>query len=201
MSCKAMEEWDRALDDRNGGKVPEVSYENVTATFARLLAQAGTIAEDAIVGVFEALPRDYVTNHRFKLGKRVIFDYAFDGKNWATLHYDARAARFLADLERVMLRLDGQPVTERCAAIDAINVSMRPGDCAWPAVSRTPYFELRAFKKGSIHVHILRDDLVRAMNRVLATHYGDVLPDDHETTEKARPAPDLDAVDDVEAEA
>lgn len=72
--------------------------------------------------------------------------------------------------------MDGKPTDPNGEIVPLLSKHIGEGDAPW--LIETEYFRCKAYKKGSLHIEFLRKDLVASMNRVLARHYGDVLPNE-----------------------
>lgn len=75
MSAKQRGEWDKQL---HGSDMPEVTLDNVLATFRALNANKADTFEKGIIDVFRSLSWDYKTNNPCKLGKRIIITGLLD---------------------------------------------------------------------------------------------------------------------------
>ena len=163
MDATAREAFERQLQ---GDDVPEVSEQTVRATFAQLFEDADTIFKRGIATAFSRLDRRFKSHDGFKVGARVIITGVCGFWNLKD-----RARAVLADIERAFAVLDGQ-------APDAEFIPWR----LEPARTyETRYFRIRTFQNGNAHMWMLRDDLVEKVNRLLASYYGEVLPDAWET--------------------
>lgn len=163
MDATAREAFERQLQ---GDDVPEVSEDTVRATFAALFEDADTIFKRGIATAFSKLDRRFKSHDGFKVGSRIIITGVCGF--WTI---GSRARDLLTDIERAFAVLDGQ-------APDAEFIPWRldPGK-----TYETRYFRVRTFQNGNAHLWMLRDDLVEKVNRLLASYYGEVLPDAWET--------------------
>lgn len=166
MDTAAREEWSKKINDC---EVPDLTMENITATFAALHDSRGDMFERGVINVFKRLSWHYKTNQPQKFGKRVILSYI--GQPGVSMDY--RKQSELDDLGRVMHVLDGKPEADHrngygAAFNDAKRAYKKEFDC--------PYFSARLFKKGSAHLTFKRPELVEKMNQILAKHYPGCLP-------------------------
>lgn len=181
MDRKAREEFHESID-----KDPApATMDNVCATFFTKGAEAPEIFERGLVNAFSHLDPGYKTNKAFKIGPKVIMDRAFSpsvwhdkGKKRLTLwwnHY-ARAGDELADVERVLLLLDGKkPLENRSGGIvGAIDLA----NAAKARTAETEYFSAKWFDKGSLHITFKRLDLLAKANRIIAKHHGETIADE-----------------------
>lgn len=170
MDRTAKEEFDKSL----AGNVPEVTRDNVHATFEALLGDAQLIFQRGLARAFSNLDRRFKSHDAFKIGSRVVLTNVFDG--YGHVHYGSRMHETITDIERVLAVLDGD-ATPPGALMEKIRESRGGIFGARQSVTETPYLRVRGFKNGNAHLWFLRDDLVEKANKVLAAYYGEVLPD------------------------
>lgn len=151
-----------------GDNPPEVSVDNVAATIQRLMGDAGKIFQRSIINIFEGLPRSYKSHDGFKLGKRIILEYALETDWGWSLRYNGHD--LIIDLDRIMHLLDGKEPTR-----DSLNRLELACKERGPFVVDSTYFRWWGFKKGTLHALPLREDLVVKANKILADHYGAAL--------------------------
>ena len=72
MDSKAKEEWNASLD---AFKFPELTLENIRATFQDMHAARGEMFDRGVINVFKSLSWDYKTNSPFRFGKKIIVGY------------------------------------------------------------------------------------------------------------------------------
>ena len=164
MGHKQKEEW----RDRLRNDPPEFTIENVVATFEGMAGQADRIFLQSIVDVFERLPRDFRSHDGFKIGARCVMTYAVS--TWAGFSWTYRSHNNsrdqLADLDRAFHKLAGKPWTVRADDIAADAMKKGETEC------ETPFFRLRWFKNGNLHVWMKDRKVVDDANRLLGLHYG-----------------------------
>lgn len=84
----------------------------------------------------------------------------------------------VSDMDRLMHVLDGKKPPEAGDASDQIGCAHAKKE----ATCTTGYFECRMFRgNGNLHIKFRRPELVDKVNRILAKHYGETLPDDRKT--------------------
>ncbi|MFN3261257.1 MAG: DUF4942 domain-containing protein [Pikeienuella sp.] len=152
---------------------PEFTFEAVRATMQDLAGRRTEIFAQGVVDVFERLHRSYRTNKVFRFDKKIIIDYALDTDYgaWSWRYGVNSAVDRLNDLDRAIHLALGE---ERIATAGDIGLkAMRERK----KTAFTPHLELRFFKKGTVHVLFRSRPAQDALNRILAAHYGDVLPD------------------------
>lgn len=171
LSDKAKEQMDKDIDE---GKLPPVSYENITRFCVSLNDNALDFAKESIVEVWQYLrPANtewgagkYKTNNknaRFDLGEKVIITCAVES-TWSLDGYTVKYwnKQKLIGVDRVFHLLDGAEWAGTNAyyspLIDAIQSSTGEGE--------TPYFKFKCYGNGNLHLTFLRPDLVTKFNRV-----------------------------------
>lgn len=155
---------------------PEASADNIFATLDQFMSDADTIFRRGIATCFSALDRRFRSHDGFKIGSRVILDYAFSDTGYWCYHSNKRDA--LQDIERTFWLLDGKAPPPNYAGIIGQIEAERRG--TWgPRASEhhNDYFKVCAYKNGNAHIWFKRDDLVEKVNRLLGEYYGEVIPD------------------------
>lgn len=167
MGARQREEFRDQLDR----DPPAFTLDNILATFADLGSRTDEIFRQSIIDVFERLPRSYKSHDGFKVGARIVAEYAVSkwGSHFHWYHSSHRDARdTLDDLDRIFHRLDGTDHSATGKATDIAAAAMQAG----ATEVETRFFRLRWFANGNLHVWFRRPDLVREMNRILSDHYG-----------------------------
>lgn len=172
MDAVQKKEWRQLLMT----EVPEITEENIRATFEGLSLQAGDIFKRGIANAFSKLDRRFRSHDGFKIGSRIILTHVFN--EWGHFRYRSEALDRLIDVERVFAKLDGE-VPEGSALMKRIEEDRRTDHGIRPcqSVTETEYFRIKGFKNGNVHLWFKRDDLVEQVNKLLAEYYGEVLPD------------------------
>jgi hypothetical protein len=175
MDTKAVEEFDRRLEK----DPPEVSVDNVIATFEDLAGNADAIFRRGLVETFRSLDRRYRSNDAFKIDDKIVLKGALN--EWGNWTGYGRIDDRISDLDRIMHVLDGKAVPDRrgnaTAQIgDAVrarreNMVMLGGTC------ETEYLHVKWFKNGNVHLRMKRADLVERCNKLIAQECGEVLGD------------------------
>lgn len=172
--------WNRGRDEP---EVPEFNKGNVEATFSRLYADRGRMFENGVVAVFRSLAWDYKTNLPQKFGKRIVLQRLRgqvipdrEGRHRTALGHVSRdsSVNALDDMTRVMSVLDGKPEPDhRNGWWTILAQQKRTTD----PDAANDYMSVRCFRNGNAHVTFKRPDLVDQMNRILAKHYPNALPE------------------------
>jgi hypothetical protein len=176
---------------------PDATEETVRATLERLVGESDMIFRRGLVNAFKALDRDYASNDGFKIGERIVLTW---GVTWDKImgYFTFRSERQkqFHDLDRVMHVLDGKPAPDRnqglCSAMDSLTYS-RGRDAG--TIAESDYWRIRIFKNGNVHLWAKRADLLERCNRLIAEHFGNVVPAGHKARDAApdyQPAPDRD---------
>lgn len=168
--------------------MPPLTVENVYATLQTFAAEADTIFVRGIANAFSRLDDRFRSHDAFKLGSRIILTHAFDDwGHWRS--WSAGGTRdVLMDVERAFAVLDGQKVGPTYATMIGVidrerqAAAKRPGEGLY-SEHMTPFFKVRCYKNGNIHLWFTRKDLVAKVNRLLAQWYGEVLGDASEGEE------------------
>ena len=168
MDRQALDELRRSISE----DMPEATEANMLATIEATLKSADLIFARGLVNCFSALDRRFKSHDAFKIGSRIIIERAVDSDGW---FHGGRCWDTIADVERVMAVLDKES-PDRNGLEQAVRKD-RPGFGARQSETEARYFKIRIFKNGNAHLWFSRDDLVRKANKILAEHYGEVLPD------------------------
>ncbi|ELF7043024.1 DUF4942 domain-containing protein, partial [Salmonella enterica] len=109
MSAAQKKQWDKELYSDN---CPEITLDNVLATFRQLNASKADTFEQGLIDVFRNLSWDYKTNNPRYLGKRIIIDGVLD--NYQGKWYSVRSygQERINDLARPFWVLDGKTVPD-----------------------------------------------------------------------------------------
>lgn len=175
MDAEARGKWTGQLYD--GKDIPELTAENVQATFGTMYNARGEMFERGVIGCFKRLSWDYKTNNPFRFGKRLVMRAVVDVRKW----HDGRTGRSglfvhtgyqrmneLDDLSRVFHVLDGKPEPDHRSGTDhAVSDAIKAN--LWEC--ETPYFSIRWFKNGNGHLTFKRPELVDSLNSIVAKHY------------------------------
>lgn len=181
MDKRARNEFHEANDKRPA----PATMDNVCATFFQKSAEAPEIFNRGLVNAFSRLAPGYKTNSAFKIGPKMIMDRAFDLNVWrdkGVTHkslwwrHSSGSGDELADIERVLLLLDGKkPLENRSGGIVGV-IQQRNNEKQRTA--ETEYFSAKWYEKGSLHITFKRLDLIEKANRIIAKHFGETIPDE-----------------------
>jgi len=169
MDAETRKRWD---DDLEKSTIPELTPENIAATFRALYDHRGMMFEDGVVKCFKSLSWHYKTNLPQKFGKRFILthlSYPF-GVN----HHSCDK---LDDLVRIFHVLDGKPEPDHRQGMYSILGSGFREQSDWPKTLETEYIAIRIFKNGNGHITFKRSELVDHLNRMIGRRYPGALPE------------------------
>lgn len=169
MDAKAREQWGEKIDKQ---EVPELTAENIRATFESLHDSRGEMFERGVLAAFKGLSWCYKTNLPQKFGKRIHKRVKYYGS------IDSSALAPLEDLQRVFCVLDGKPEEDRRNGIYMRLSGASRADRGY--LSRfehdDEYMSFRVFGNGNAAITFKRPDLVEKMNRIIGKHYPGALP-------------------------
>ncbi|WP_367300016.1 DUF4942 domain-containing protein [Hafnia alvei] len=171
MDAQAREQWYNSLEKED---IPAVSEANILSTFEQLHHSKGDVFERGVINVFKGLSWDYKTNSPCHFGKKIIVTGLVKCDRWGFgLNWGWQRDR-LADLERMLMLLDGKPIPDNRA-----DVTRRLGDHIHENRHSNSYedemFVIKYFQKGSAHITFKRPELVDKLNDIIAKHYPEML--------------------------
>ncbi|UCQ27257.1 DUF4942 domain-containing protein [Edwardsiella tarda] len=171
MDAQAREQWYRNLE---GNDIPAISEANILSTFEQLHQSKDEVFERGVINVFKGLSWDYKSNSPCKFGKKSIVNGLVKYDKWGFgLNWGGQRDR-LADLERMLMLLDGKPVPNNRA-----DVTRRLSDHIHENRHSNHYedevFVIKYFQKGTAHITSKRSELVDKLNDIIARHYLGVL--------------------------
>ncbi|WP_194208088.1 DUF4942 domain-containing protein [Superficieibacter sp. 1612_C1] len=171
MDAQARDEWYNSLEKDD---IPAISKANILSTFRQLHQSKGEVFERGVINVFKGLSWNYKTNSPCKFGAKIIVSGLVKYDRWGFgLNWGWQRDR-LADLERMLMILDGKPIPDNRA-----DVSRRLGDHINENRHSNRYederFTIKYFQKGTAHITMKRPDLVDKLNDIIAKHYPGML--------------------------
>lgn len=167
MDAQAHDQWYNSLEKDD---IPAVSEANILSTFEQLHQSKGEVFERGVINVFKGLSWDFKSNNPCKFGKKIIATGLVKHDRWGFgLNWGWQRDR-LADLERMLVLLDGKPVPDNRA-----DVTRRLSDHIHENRHSSRYedemFVIKYFKKGTAHIVFKRPELVDKLNDIIARHY------------------------------
>ena len=166
MDAQARDEWYKNLE---GEDIPAVSEANILSTFEQLHQSKGEVFERGVINVFKGLSWNYKTNSPCKFGTKIIVTGLVKCDRWGFgLNWGWQRDR-LADIERMLVLLDGKPVPDNRA-----DVTRRLGDHIHENRHSNHYedemFVIKYFQKGTAQIVFKRPELIDKLNNIIARH-------------------------------
>lgn len=150
--------------------IPTISEENILSTFKQLHQSEGEVFERCVINVFKSLGLDYKSNSPCRFSRKIIVNGLVKHDRWGFGLNWGRQRDRLADLERMLMLLDGKPVPDNRA-----DVTRRLSDHIDENRQGTSYedemFIVKFFQKGTAHITFKRSELVDKLNDVIARHH------------------------------
>lgn len=171
MDAQARDQWYNSLEKED---IPAVSEANILSTFEQLHQSKGDVFERGVINVFKKLSWDFKTNNPCKFGNKIIVAGLVKCDRWGFgLNWGWQRDR-LADLERMLMLLDGKPIPD-----NREDVTRRLGDHIHENRHSTRYedemFAIKYFQKGTAHITFKQPELVDKLNDIIARHYPGML--------------------------
>lgn len=172
MDTAGRDQWYNSLEKED---IPTISEANILNTFEQLHLNKGEVFERGVINVFKSLSWDFKSNSPCKFGAKIILTGLVKCDRWGFgLNWGWQRDR-LADLERMLMILDGQPVPD-----NRTDVTRRLGDHIHENRHSSRYedemFVIKYFEKGTTHITFRRPELVDKLNDIIARHYPGMLP-------------------------
>jgi hypothetical protein len=163
--------------------------DNIRGTLENVFLARGKLFDESVSNVFDELCANAVengsgpvmperirthsqasegwkTNDSYKVNEKLIFPYGvemgYSGKLRQRGYGNSSSATVCADLDRILCVLDGQPF-EKCNTVGRAIDGARPGELV-----ESQYFEIRGYKKGTLHLKWKRLDLWERFNLTAA---------------------------------
>lgn len=171
MDAQARDQWYSSLEKDD---IPAICEENILNTFKQLHLNKGEVFERGVINVFKGLSWDFKTNSPCKFGVKIIVNGLVKHDRWGFgLNWGLQRDR-LADLERMLMILNGKPIPDNRA-----DVTRRLGDHIHENRHSNHYedemFAIKYFQKGTAHITFKRPELVDKLNDIIARHYPGML--------------------------
>ena len=164
---------DKMLSDvSRNGHFP-FTADNIKGTLENVMLQRRKLFEQSAWNVFDALTKYYKgntnyhegwkSNDAFKVNKKLVFPYGVSyEKRWGggfSTCYGSGAIDIYNDLDRVLAMLDGYSLDSIFSVGQAIEQGIK-NDRHTPKKVESSYFDIRYYKKGTVHLKWLREDLM-----------------------------------------
>lgn len=171
MDAQARDEWYNSTEKDD---IPAISEANILSTFRQLHQNKGEVFERGVINVFKGLSWNYRTNSPCKFGAKIIVSGLVKYDRWGFGLNQGWQRDRLADLERMLMILDGKPIPDHRA-----DVTRRLGDHIHANRHSTSYedemFTIKYFQKGTAHITFRRPELVDKLNDIVTKHYPGML--------------------------
>ncbi|WNN51053.1 DUF4942 domain-containing protein [Hafnia alvei] len=175
MDVQAREQWYNSLEKED---IPAISEENILSTFEQLHQSKDDVFERGVINMFKGLSWDYKTNSPCHFGKKIIVTGLVKCDRWGFGLSGGWQRDRLADLERMLMILDGKPIPDNRA-----DVTRRLGDHIHENRHSNSYedeiFKIKYFQKGTAHITFKRPELIDKLNDIIARHYPGALHTKH----------------------
>lgn len=184
MDTTARKNFDKDME----GVPPEATEENLFATMQTYFADADNIFRRSLIETFCNLSNEYKSNNVFKLDKKIILGHIQN--KYGSFNYYAEDR--IRDLDRVFWVLDGKeyPTNYNSGLVSKLKNALSEASAgtfsAGSGNVETEYFHVKFFKNGNAHAIFKREDLVLKANKIIAEHYGEVLPDQNNNKKNRR---------------
>lgn len=161
--------------------------ENIKATLENVFLSRNKLFDESVANVFDELcshavengsgpvapstvrnhrSEGWKTNDSYKVNQKLIFPYGVEvdwgGKLRQRGYGSSTSATVCADLDRILCVLDGKPYQD-CYTVGAAIDKALPGELV-----ESQYFEIRGYKKGTLHLKFKRLDLWETFNKTAA---------------------------------
>ncbi|MHA0958538.1 DUF4942 domain-containing protein [Enterobacter cancerogenus] len=171
MDAHARDQWHKNLEE---GDLPAISEANVLSTFEQLHLNKMDVFERGVINVFKGLSWDYKTNNPCCFGKKIIISNLVKYDKWGySLNWGWQRDR-LADLERMLMILNGQSIPD-----SRVDITCRLDDHIREKRHSAHYedmmFTIKYYQKGTAHIIFNRPELVDKLNDIIARYYPGLL--------------------------
>lgn len=202
---------DRFMKDVERDATIPFTAENIKGTLENVFLSRNKLFDESVANVFDELCSNAVenasgperpaclkdrrgaegwkTNDSYKVNERLIFPYGcnYDKDfNSFRVRWGDNADRIYSDLDRILSVLDARPFGQ-CATVGrALQIAFdRKHHSVSSQVTESQYFEIRFFKKGTVHLKWKRLDLLESFNKHAAAGKRWI----GENTQQYRPTP------------
>lgn len=171
-------------DIERSGDVP-FTADNIKGTLENVFEQRSMLFEKSVANVFDDLTRyfkgntnhteGWKTNDSYKVNKKIVFPYGceFDGKFCKNFSMSYRGVTSVyRDIDRILCVLDGENLDEVLTIGAAMEYKFRQlghgvgGE--FDSQTQSRYFNIRFFKKGTVHLTWKDDKLWEQFNLTAA---------------------------------
>jgi len=168
MDATARAEWQTFL---HKDQFPPLTQETIDEAFNRLTANSLNMLERGVIECFKTLSWDYKTNNPCAFGKKIIRSLG----NWQNYFFSANDTTLIGigDLSRMFHLLEGTPIPEYKHSLE---LKLREACAQRQTAVADNHVSVKLYKNGNAHITFLKPELVEKLNKVLAKHYPNALP-------------------------
>lgn len=172
LDATAVAQWHDSIEKLT---TPDLTADNIEATFASLYGSRHDMMERGIIAMFRHLSWDYKTNTPARFGKRLIVRGITHDRGKYPNHGGCSS---LDDLVRALAYAAGEPEPDhrRKHYVLLWQECDQGRDRLTERVLTFPYFTLRLYENSNGHVTFTRPELVDKLNAILHKHYPNALP-------------------------
>ena len=159
-------------DIETNGNIP-FTADNIKGTLENVLSQRGRLFEQSVANVFDELTRYFNgnTNHTegwksndsYKVNLKLVFPWGCEFSYGSfSMAWGRGVIDVYNDLDRILAVFDKKTLDRVYSVQGALQNAFR--NCRTPGTCESEYFEIRYFKKGTIHLKWKRRDLWEQFN-------------------------------------
>ncbi len=161
---KQTEELSR--DVERNSSIP-FTAENIKGTLENVMLNRHKLFDQSMANVFDELTRyakentngaeGWKSNENYKVNMRLVFPWAVSYCNVLgfSFRYTSGRVDIFADLDRVLCAIEGVRFEEIATIGGTLDRHWRSFDKKRPGVTKSSFFKIRWFKKGTIHLYFL----------------------------------------------
>lgn len=150
----------------------DLCKENIISLIKMLCSNSRNIMNQAVVDVFDLFTKyheenrchveGWKTNSAWKANRKIILPYFVEAGYSGNYRYSYRKYSEYSDIDKVMAYLSGDKF-EEIEKLEKTIQAVRYGDSGW---HEGHYFNIRCFKKGTLHLYFKSEDLWARFNMV-----------------------------------
>jgi hypothetical protein len=147
---------------------------NIKAMFEALMLKKDEIMTGAVLDAFDTMTayhednrvyfEGWKSNKAWKVSRKVVLPYYIDHWSTGTFHLDYRRLESLNDIDRAMCVVSKRAYNDITTMPQALEASFRNH----PGWSESTFFELRYYKKGTLHAKFKDENLWNDFNLAAA---------------------------------
>jgi predicted RNA methylase len=171
------------------------SEENIFQLFQTIWSSRDNILQQCVLDAFDVMTKHHhenreaiqgwKTNDAWRVNRKVILDWFVDKEDskypWGYARLNYTRYNELNDIDRALASLEGKKLED----IASIHNIFHGNKIGFGTIAYSEYFEIKAYKKGSLHLYFRDKDLWERFN-IAAAEGKNWLPDDFKAREKAK---------------